>query len=289
MRRRRWLTSLLVVTSACGIVDQSNEVSDGWDAIMQEQGAQLLEELARGGSEFEVARMDAGALSAGEAATREFRGANNGFFVLAGICDDNCSDIDLSLVDSAGYSLGADTEPDDFPALDLVTGDETYQYTISMKGCSEGPCEWAVFVARELGSGSPESSGEGMEGWNEQALLLADGYVQRLAEAGERYEMVDIITGRMSVGEESAVDIEGTEGRTHLVVGVCDGDCNDIDLQISSGTGDMVWVDTEPDAVPTVEFVTWEDTYEISMTMHHCAVGPCEWAIIVLRDTGRTP
>jgi hypothetical protein len=86
-------------------------------------------------------------------------------------------------------------------------------------------------------------------------------------------------------GEGSAVDIEGTLDRAMLAVGVCDSDCRDIDLRVTDRTGDMVGQDTEPDAFPTVHFVAGNETYEVSLTMHGCAVGPCEWAIFVLGAT----
>jgi hypothetical protein len=140
-----------------------------------------------------------------------------------------------------------------------------------------------VFVLRELGGSDPGVSGEGMEGWNEQALRVANDYVERLAGNGQSFELLDVITGRMWPGEGSAIDIEGTVDRAHLAVGVCDGDCRDIDLRVTDSTGYLMGEDTEPDAFPTVHFMSGNETYEISLTMHGCAVGPCEWAILVLR------
>ncbi len=63
--------------------------------------------------------------------------------ILTAVCDDDCSDVDLILLDPLGNILDEDTALDDTPAL-VTTG--PVQVVVSMVACSVEPCFYALGV-----------------------------------------------------------------------------------------------------------------------------------------------
>ena len=48
---------------------------------------------------------------------------------------------------------------------------------------------------------------------------------------------------------------------SYLIVGVCDGDCDDLDLQLDDPAGDTLDTDIEDDDAPVLEFTTDGDSF----------------------------
>jgi hypothetical protein len=70
-------------------------------------------------------------------------------YVIAGSCDDSCSDLDLA-VSEMGVVKFKDDGPDAIPAMQVpVIGTGTYQLTVTMSGCSSrGQCGYRLQVYR---------------------------------------------------------------------------------------------------------------------------------------------
>lgn len=68
-------------------------------------------------------------------------------YALVGVCDRDCSDLDLVLYDEDGYIVDSDTEPDDTPIVS-VTPRETARYRlhVMMASCAVQPCYYGVGV-----------------------------------------------------------------------------------------------------------------------------------------------
>ena len=66
---------------------------------------------------------------------------------IVGVCDNDCSDFDLKLFNSAGTMVSEDVETDDVPVLS-VTPPATREYTIRaiMATCAVSPCRYGVGV-----------------------------------------------------------------------------------------------------------------------------------------------
>ncbi len=66
-------------------------------------------------------------------------------YVLVGVCDEDCTDVDLELFSSESVSIDSDYEVDDFPVV-AVTPYQTQRYRIHvyMAACSVEPCSWGV-------------------------------------------------------------------------------------------------------------------------------------------------
>jgi hypothetical protein len=68
-------------------------------------------------------------------------------YSLIGVCDNDCSDLDLRLFDSSGREVGADVLADDTPVVN-VTPRRSGTYTVRaiMTSCSDEPCRYGIGV-----------------------------------------------------------------------------------------------------------------------------------------------
>jgi hypothetical protein len=67
---------------------------------------------------------------------------------LVGLCDNNCSDMDLELLDASGKIVGSDLEKDDFPMI-AVTQSGDYSLLVKMVKCNSASCNYQLRVWRK--------------------------------------------------------------------------------------------------------------------------------------------
>lgn len=68
-------------------------------------------------------------------------------YVIIGVCDNDCSDIDLRLFAPDGTKVIEDIATDDYPTLEFVaptTG--VYRLSVEMANCRQSPCYYGVQV-----------------------------------------------------------------------------------------------------------------------------------------------
>ena len=68
-------------------------------------------------------------------------------YAIVGVCDNDCSDVDLRIWDPNGTKLAEDIQTDDTPVLEFtatVTGQ--YRLSVEMATCRTNPCYWGVQV-----------------------------------------------------------------------------------------------------------------------------------------------
>lgn len=64
-----------------------------------------------------------------------------GQYWITAVCDLDCSDVDLAVVDEAGGVVDSDYEIDDFPVVGFtVDASATYEVRVIMASCSVDPC-----------------------------------------------------------------------------------------------------------------------------------------------------
>ena len=89
-----------------------------------------------------------GSLEAGESASFEMH-MDAGTYMILGVCDRDCSDLDLVLRSRGGDEVDADREPDDVPMVRAtITTAGTYVLAVEMHSCSVEPCGWGVRMFR---------------------------------------------------------------------------------------------------------------------------------------------
>lgn len=68
-------------------------------------------------------------------------------YVILGVCDNDCKDVDLRLMNRAGKEVDTDVEVDDYPAV-AVAPDRKERYTVRaiMAACRAAPCAYGFGV-----------------------------------------------------------------------------------------------------------------------------------------------
>ena len=68
-------------------------------------------------------------------------------YAILGLCDEDCTDVDLTLFDAAGRQVSIDVKDDDYPVVSVAPGRTgTYRVQVSMATCSAEPCRYGVGV-----------------------------------------------------------------------------------------------------------------------------------------------
>jgi hypothetical protein len=67
-------------------------------------------------------------------------------YMIVGVCDGGCSDLDLTLTDAGGRKVAEDTALDDVPLLTVTGVDGTFTVKVDMVTCTTGQCHFGVRV-----------------------------------------------------------------------------------------------------------------------------------------------
>jgi len=68
-------------------------------------------------------------------------------YAIVGVCDNNCTDVDLRIWDPSGTKLAEDIMTDDAPVLEFTaTNTGQYRVSVEMATCSTNPCHWGFQV-----------------------------------------------------------------------------------------------------------------------------------------------
>jgi hypothetical protein len=71
----------------------------------------------------------------------------SGQFLLLAVCDGNCSDVDLVVLDSQRRRLGADLEPDDRPLVEFSgSRGDVVMGRVTTPGCRVNQCAYGVML-----------------------------------------------------------------------------------------------------------------------------------------------
>lgn len=84
--------------------------------------------------------------------------------------------------------------------------------------------------------------------------------------------------GELGEGAETRLTVKVTGGSAFSIVGVCDLDCGNLDIQLLGIDGSEVAKDVEDDDFPIVNFDK-PGTYTVRVTMVKCKDNPCAFGI----------
>ena len=115
-----------------------------------------------------------------------------------------------------------------------------------------------------------------------------DAVQDRMSTEGYRPDpeaaYTDMIVGVLEVGNEVGLEIELTSGVEYMIMGVCDADCDDLDLTLTNPEGNEVTSDALDDAYPVLLFTAPAGGAHILwVTMYDCSVSPCSFGYKVFR------
>ena len=98
-----------------------------------------------------------------------------------------------------------------------------------------------------------------------------------------------VLTGTLRAGETHDVQVHTCADIEYLVVGVCDGDCTDVDLYARNSLGESEDSDVLPDDVPILDFTPGATGFTtISVEMVSCE-GSCDWGVQLYIDDPTAP
>lgn len=92
----------------------------------------------------------------------------------------------------------------------------------------------------------------------------------------------EIKTGSLRDDANEYFSLELDAGRAYAVVGVCDEDCTDMDLQLFNPEGTQVDSDMQTDDVPIVDAQpAVAARYRVKVSMAACTTSPCFYGVAV--------
>jgi predicted Ser/Thr protein kinase len=116
---------------------------------------------------------------------------------------------------------------------------------------------------------------------------LVLGYLQTLSENiqdqgfGPAFQSY---LGSLSESSRENISLTLPQDADIAIWGVCDNECSNLDLTLTSGTGEIVDNDKEPDDVPLVVVQTGSSqSYTLRVSMATCTIEPCYYAVGVYR------
>ncbi|MEM7572931.1 MAG: hypothetical protein AAF433_08520 [Bacteroidota bacterium] len=203
-----------------------------------------------------------------------------------GVCDGDCSDLDLELVDVYGNQIDVDILEDDVPLLDPEnpqTG--TYNIRVKMHECSIEPCKVGIgFYAQASGGGVSNTPNRLLnenaieeDGDSPQAVVDNElrSIENNLRNSGfDRFADTEYMW--LNEDETKSLQIRLSSARAYQIWGACDGDCSDVDMELLDAYGNTVDEDILEDDRPLINPSNPQSgPYTLQVKMYECSVEPC--------------
>lgn len=68
-------------------------------------------------------------------------------YAIVGVCDEDCTDVDLRIAGPDGTQLAEDMETDDTPVLEFTAPSSgQYRLLVMMATCNQAPCYWGTQI-----------------------------------------------------------------------------------------------------------------------------------------------
>jgi hypothetical protein len=125
-------------------VDESG--SNPYVDVVYEQLELARQRLAPEG--YEMVGSSAGALAADEAEDFSIFFDEGYEYKVVGVCDQDCTDLDLALFDEYDEPVASDVLDDDLPVLDVIGEYGEYWISAHMYECQRAPCVFGIAVFR---------------------------------------------------------------------------------------------------------------------------------------------
>ena len=137
------------VVGAISVLAASTAIAQEWQEQLRVQTQQKSGDghanmAAKGYSLADVAQTSL--LDAGSSETVDITLPVGSDYIIMGVCDNACLDLDLSLM-SGGIELSTDVTDDDWPLVSVTpTGKPNYQVKVTMYNCSTPNCGYQLTV-----------------------------------------------------------------------------------------------------------------------------------------------
>jgi hypothetical protein len=197
-------------------------------------------------------------------------------YKIAGVCDNDCPDLDIKLLDGSGNELASDSLTDSLPIVSYRPGQTgNYRVRVVMYDCNVAPCSAGVTV---MATGAASSGGSTQ--YDQQVNNQLDA-AERNASGMTRLFRSPIF--RLSEGATQDYPIAMRSGQRYTIAGVCDNDCPDMDIKLLDPGGAEIASDTATDSVPVVTHSPSKDgNYTVRVVMYDCNVAPCSAGLTIM-------
>lgn len=86
--------------------------------------------------------------------------------------------------------------------------------------------------------------------------------------------------GQLEENTQESISIVLAAGSFYAIIGVCDSDCQDMDIAVYDQNGNLVGSDTETDNIPVVEVSPqWDGPFSIQVSMPTCSASYCYYGV----------
>lgn len=209
-------------------------------------------------------------------------------YLIVGVCDGDCEDLDLQIDDPSGDTLDTDIEDDDAPVLEFKTDADSFYYKllVDMVSCETDACFYGVGIFKTDAEPAAESSD--YEGVIDRQLAEVRRHVTEAASRDGR-EVTQILEHRsmLMADAEDVIELEDIEIlERYVAVAVCDQDCDAMGLKINAkivtDDPDLVAETTDLTAAPLLEFVGRPfSEHSVTVSMTECSSEPCFYGLVV--------
>ncbi len=123
---------------------------------------------------------------------------------------------------------------------------------------------------------------------------VARGYLdeaaKELAKGFSPVAGVEDVVVAMQPTEVHAWKLNLENGKNYRIIGECDNECSDLDMELLDPAGKIVERDTLPDSAPVINIQpTRAGAYTARLVMKTCTVAPCYAAARLYHQTGPIP
>ncbi len=204
MHRRHFSPTLVLIVST--VIAATAHAQ--WQEQVDNQMAEFRRMMTERGFQA-VGEVRNGSLEQGERESMTFSLSAGASYVVVGFCDDDCTDLDLTLYDASGNQIDIDVETDAGPVVQVTpTASASYRVEVSMPACSVSPCFYSVALfSNQATVGAVPSGGPAQTG-----MLAAGDDTLTSGEYADYYSF----TGRR--GEQVVIDLRSDDFDPYLLV-----------------------------------------------------------------------
>lgn len=246
-----------------------NQQMETFDGIFSSQGLSRANTITRGG------------LANSRQSEYTYQLMENRVYGFAAVCDRDCSDLDLVLVNSDGETVKRDIATDDKPIITYrPTQSGQYRLQVRMASCSQSPCRFglAAYVPANQPSGTNSQSG-GTSSYDQivtrqMELFDSNFSSQGLSRSGS------VVRGGLANNRRSEYTYSLVAGQSYGFAAVCDQDCSDLDLVLVNSAGQTVKQDMASDSAPVIiHRPARSGQYRLQVRMADCSQSPCRFGL----------
>jgi hypothetical protein len=132
----------------------------------------------------------------------------------------------------------------------------------------------------EYQSSPTSSSRNGTRSDSSPSQVLSAQFEKVRTEFGSQglEETHDVYTSTLNAGGTQNVTMTLQAGKTYIIIGACDQDCNDLDLRLYDSNGLLLTSDEKDDDHPLVSVApTRTAAFTVKVVMTHCSRPPCHF------------